>query len=187
MQDESQAGRASLAAIFRVFFMIGATSFGGGVTAWIHHETVTKRGWLTDSQFLSGVALSQVVPGTNVTNISVYLGQLLRGPIGAATALVAVIAPPFFICIGLSSIYDVAIAVPGFHAAMDGIAAAAIGIVLRLGYMGARHGCRRITPILVAVAVFVSIGIMRWPLVPVVLTLAPISVALMWPRRPRDA
>ena len=173
--------RVPLASIFRVFFMIGATSFGGGLTAWIHRETVLKRGWLNDQQFLSGLALGQVLPGANVTNLAVYIGQLLRGPLGAAIAVGAVLTGPFFLCIGMSVIYDDAIRIPGFHAAMDGIAAAAVGMILRLGVMGAGC-CRKVAPALIALSMFIAIGLLKWPLLPVILTLAPLSVALAWPR-----
>ena len=70
---------------------------------------------------------------------------------------------------------------------MDGVAAAAVGIILRLGFMTARHSCRTLTPALVALAVFIAIGLLHWPLVPVVLVAAPLSVAMIWPRKPRDA
>jgi chromate transporter len=53
--------------IFRVFFTIGASSFGGGVTGWMHRITVTQRGWLTNDKFLSGLALGQVLPAPLVT------------------------------------------------------------------------------------------------------------------------
>jgi chromate transporter len=178
--------RVPLRSIFRVFFIIGATSFGGGLTAWIHRETVIKRRWLSDEQFLSGLALGQVLPGANVTNLAVYIGQLLRGWAGAAIAIAAVLMGPFFLCIGLSAIYDEVIKIPGFHAAMDGIAAAAVGMILRLGVMGSGC-CRKIAPALVALSVFTAIGILKWPMLPVVLTLAPLSVALAWPRKRGNA
>jgi chromate transporter len=174
--------RVPLLSIFQVFFMIGATSFGGGLTSWIHRETVIRRGWLTDAQFLPGLALGQVLPGANVTNLAVYIGQLLRGGIGAAVALTAVLTPPFFVVIGLASVYAQIIRVPGFHAAMEGIAAAAVGMILRLGFVGARHGCRGVGPAAIAIAIFVAIGLMHWPLVPVIAVLAPLSVAIAWPR-----
>jgi chromate transporter len=174
--------RVPLRSIFRVFFMIGATSFGGGLTAWIHRETVVRRRWLTDQQFLSGLALGQVLPGANVTNLAVYVGQLLRGSLGATVAVSSVLAGPFFLCIGLAAIYDEAVRIPGFHAAMDGIAAAAIGMILRLGWMGAENGCRSVPSACVALAVFVAIGVMKWPLAPVVLVMAPVSIAMAWMR-----
>ena len=170
-----------------MFLQIGAFSFGGGVTGWIHRETVGRLGWLTNEQFLSGLALGQVLPGANVSNIAVYIGQLLRGWVGAATALVAVLTGPFFLVIAVSMVYGPAVKIPGFHAAMDGIAAAAVGMVLRMGYVGAMHGCRRWGAAFISVVVFVAIGILQWPLVPVVLVLAPLSVALAWPRRDHHA
>jgi chromate transporter len=179
--------RVPLRDIFRVFFMIGATSFGGGLIGWIHRETVSRRRWLTNEQFLSGVALGQVLPGANVTNLAIYIGQLLRGGWGAFIAITAVLAAPFFLCIGFSVIYAAAIGIPGFHAAMDGIAAAAVGMILRLGAMGATHSCRKIIPAVIAVGVFIAIGVLQWPLVPVALITAPISVALAWPRGRADA
>lgn len=174
--------RVPLRDIFRVFFTIGATSFGGGLIGWIHRETVLKREWLSQEQFLSGVALGQVLPGANVTNIAIYVGQLLRGGLGATVAVCSVLAPPFFLCIGFALIYERAVAIPGFHAAMDGIAAAAVGMILRLGYMGASHSCRKIAPAVVAAGVFFAIGIEHWPLAPVILVAAPLSIALAWPR-----
>ena len=177
-----QKQRVPLRSIFRVFFMIGATSFGGGLTAWIHRQTVLQRQWLTNEQFLSGLALGQVLPGANVTNLAVYIGQLLRGAPGAFIAVGAVLTAPFFLCIAFALIYDDATKIPGFHAAMDGIAAAAVGMVLRMAYVGANHGCRGVAPALVAVCVFLAIGVMHWPLLPVIAIAAPLSVALAWPR-----
>jgi len=177
----------TLRAIFQVFFMIGATSFGGGLTAWIHRETVLRRRWLSHEQFLSGLALGQVLPGANVSNIAVYIGQLLRGAPGALVAVTAVLTAPFFLCIGFALVYDDATKIPGFHAAMDGIAAAAVGMVLRMGYTGAAHGCRKLAPALVAAGVFFAIGIEHWPLLPVILVAAPLSVGLAWRRSGMNA
>lgn len=185
-ESEAQAGRrVSLRAIASVFLQVGAFSFGGGVTGWMHRITVTQKGWLTEGQFLSGLALGQVLPGANVSNMAVYIGQVLRGPVGAVVALFAVLTGPFFLVIALASIYDDIIKVPFFHSAMDGIAAAAVGMVLRMGFAGASHGCRSVTMGGMAFAVFVAIGILQWPLVPVVLVAAPLSVALAWPRGER--
>jgi chromate transporter len=88
--------------------------------------------------------------------------------------------------IAVATLYDEAIKIPGFHSAMDGIAAAAVGMVLRMGTMGALHGCRKAAPAVIAFGVFVAIGILQWPLAPVALVAAPLSVALAWPRGPRQ-
>ena len=89
--------------------------------------------------------------------------------------------------IAFAAIYSDIINIPGFHSAMDGIAAAAVGIVLRMGWVGARHSCRRLPQAMVAVAVFICIGIMQWPLVPVVGVIAPVSIAIAWMGLRRNA
>ncbi len=52
-----------LASLFLVFFRVGLFSFGGGLSGWIYREVVTLRGWMSDDDFFSGLALSQILPG----------------------------------------------------------------------------------------------------------------------------
>jgi chromate transporter len=75
-----------LASLYGLFFVVGLSSFGGGLTAWFHREVVLARQWMTDDEFFSGYSLAQVLPGVNSTNMAVYIGQHLRGAIGAAVA-----------------------------------------------------------------------------------------------------
>ena len=74
---------ATLAGIFWVFFRIGLLSFGGGLTGWVYLEIVAARQWMTDDEFMSGIAVSQILPGANVANLAIYVGSTLKGPIGA--------------------------------------------------------------------------------------------------------
>src|SRR3954469_5453972 len=76
-----------LLALYNTFFWMGLFSFGGGLSAWTHREMVQLRGWLTDEEFFSGYSLAQVLPGVNSTNLTVYIGQHLRGGSGALVAL----------------------------------------------------------------------------------------------------
>ena len=63
---------------------------------------------------------------------------------------------------------------------MDGLAAAAVGLILLVAVRGARRALVSIGPALVLLATFVAVGVLQWPLVPVVLVLAPLSVAWAW-------
>ncbi|MEX0841391.1 MAG: chromate transporter [Xanthobacteraceae bacterium] len=177
----------SLFALYRTFFWVGLFSFGGGLSAWLHREVVQLRGWLTEEQFFSGYSLSQVLPGVNSSNLSVYLGQHLRGTLGAVVALTGLLTGPFIVVIGAATVYQYLLTVPGFPAAMAGIAAAAIGLLVRLALTAARGAIYGVAPVLVMAATFLAVGILRWPLVPVVLVMAPISIALAWPRKSPDA
>src|SRR3954469_18663147 len=112
----------SLWSLYKLFFGVGLMSFGGGLTAWFHREVVLARKWMTDDEFFSGYSLAQVLPGVNSTNMAVYIGQHLRGAIGAAVALSALLTGPFFIVIAAALTYNFLLEIPGFAAAMAGIA-----------------------------------------------------------------
>src|SRR5258708_22028525 len=77
----------TLPTIASVFSRIGLSSFGGGLIAWMHREAVERRRWVGDQEFLSGLAIRQVLPGGNMVNMSLYLGTRLRGALGALTAV----------------------------------------------------------------------------------------------------
>jgi chromate transporter len=171
--------------LYRTFFWVGLFSFGGGVSAWLHREVVNIRGWMTDDQFFSGYSLTHVLPGVNSSNLAVYIGQHLRGAPGAVVALLALLSGPFVVVIGAALAYQYLLQVPGFQAAVAGIAAAAIGMLVRLGYLAARKAATGVLSALIMLAIFVAIGFLRWPLVPVVLVMAPISIAVSWPRKPK--
>ena len=83
--------------------------------------------------------------------------------------------------------YRYLVAVPGFAAAMAGVAAVAVGMLLRLGIVFARRLRWHLVSALIMAATFVAVGILNWPLVFVVLGLAPISIAAAWLRPARDA
>src|SRR5438046_6929623 len=122
-----------LVSLYRLFFVVGLTSFGGGLTAWFHREVVLVRQWMTEDEFFSGYSLAQVLPGVNSTNMAVYIGQHLRGAIGSVVALSALLTGPFFIVIAVTLTYNLLLEIPGFSAAMAGIATTAVGMIFRIG------------------------------------------------------
>ena len=177
---EKAQTRVPLLSIYRVFFEIGLFSFGGGLVPWIHREVVDIRKWMTNEEFLSGIALTQVMPGVNSTNTAIFVGQRLRGLSGASTALLAMLTGPFC-CVLLAAVfYQQLLGLPGFQAAMVGVASAAIGMLLRMGVTSARITIRSAPPAIMMAATFAAVGLFRLPLIPVVCVMAPISVALAW-------
>jgi chromate transporter len=182
------AGPASLAALFMSFLVIGSTSFGGGLTGWIRRELVERRGWLDDQQFLSCYALSQIVPGATNVNLAVLIGTQLRGAVGALAALAGMLIVPLAILLIVGSFYFAAHGAPGgrlLNAALAGAGAAAIGFNIATGIRLARHNVRRIGPALIAAAIVVGIGILRIPLLEVLLVILPTSLALTLLERAR--
>jgi chromate transporter len=174
---QKPATPVSLLALYRLFFVVGIFSFGGGLTAWFHREIVMVRGWMTNDEFFSGYSLAQVLPGVNSTNMAVYIGQHVRGATGAAVALGALLTGPFFIVIAAALVYNRLIELPGFTAAMSGVATVAVGMIFRLALASAKDSVRHVPALLVLVATFIAVGVMQWPLLPVLAVLVPLSIA----------
>jgi chromate transporter len=180
----------TLLALFQAFVSIGMASFGGGLTAWVRREIVTKRGWMDDQQFLSGYALSQLVPGATNVNLAVFIGTHLRGVAGAAACFCGLCAPPLVIVLILGAIYFGMRGMPGgasLSIALTGMGAVAIGLNLGTGIQLARRGIRRVVPALIAATVALSVGVAGFPLVRVLAVMIPLSMAAAFLTRPRQA
>lgn len=179
--------RISLFALYRVFFWIGVFSFGGGLTPWMFREVVEVRGWMSKEEFLSGVAVSQILPGVNSTNLAIYIGQRLRGALGAGIALSGMLSAPFVFIIVAALTYDRLLSVPVVAVALVGVAAAATGMLLRMGIVSAGSGFRSIPSAIAMLTTFVAVGVFQWPVIPALLVIVPLSVAAAWPRKPAGA
>ncbi|MBV9522389.1 MAG: chromate transporter, partial [Alphaproteobacteria bacterium] len=152
-----------LAQIALVFSRIGIASFGGGLVAWMHREAVERRQWLRDSEFLSGLALSQVLPGANMVNLALYLGMQLRGGIGALTAVLGLLWLPVIAIIMLFELYVRWGGSGSAHFILDGIATAAVGLNIATGLQAIRRS-RNAASVGIAAAVFLAIGVFHWPM-----------------------
>jgi chromate transporter len=176
-----------LLAIFLVFFRIGAFSFGGGLTGWVYREVVQQRKWMTESDFLSGLAVGQILPGANIINIAMYVGNRLRGTIGAFTAFLGILLAPFFCVIGLYLVYDRISDISWVSIGTDGIAAAAIGLLMLTAWRSGMQTGRSVPGFAALAITFVTVSLLRWPLIPVVLCVAPVSILAAWYREKRRA
>jgi chromate transporter len=133
-----------------------------------------------EEEFMAGLAVSQILPGANITNMAVYIGNRLRGVIGSISALLGLLSVPFFGVIALLLIYSRVSASPWIQAALDGVASAAVGLTIMLGITAGRRMSRSLTGFAMLAATFVSVGVLNLPLIPVVLCLTPISIAAAW-------
>ena len=172
----------SLATIFVVFSRIGMQSFGGGLSGWIRREIVQRRQWLEERPFLSGLAVSQIAPGANAVNLSVFVGTTLRGAPGALAAFAGMMALPAVLVLVLGALYFRHQALPGVAVALSGLGAGAIGLTLATAIRMTRRGVRGAGPVAITAATALAIGVLRWPLLPVLLAMIPASLLLS--RRP---
>ena len=177
--------QARLLDILRVFTAMGLASFGGGLAGWMHREVVERRGWMSEEGFLTGVALGQVLPGPNSVNLALYIGQQLRGLPGAAMAFLGILGPPFLVILALAVVYGWGVGVAGFAVVLGGVAAAGLANSLTTGLRTARR-MRGAWSWGIVGLTFLAIGLLRWPMIPVVAVLIPASIALAWAEgRPR--
>src|SRR3977135_2927108 len=85
-ETSTEKTSVSLLSLIIVFSRVGITSFGGSTAAWLYREIVQRRAWLDEDHFITALTLSQVLPGANPVNLSIYVGSQLRGGIGGAAA-----------------------------------------------------------------------------------------------------
>lgn len=116
--------------IFMEFLTIGATSFGGGVVAYLRSGLVGKREWLHDKEFVEMLSISQTLPGLNATNMAILVGDKLRGIAGALAAIIGICLPGATIMYIAALVYHVHGDRPLAVAALKGVAAAAVGLIL---------------------------------------------------------
>lgn len=177
----------SVFAIFSVFFRIGLFSFGGGLTGWVYRDVVVLRGWIDEEEFLSGLAVSQILPGANIANLAVYVGQRLAGPFGSIVALAGLLAGPFLAVIALAGAYGAIRDLPLAQAALDGVAASAIGLLLLVVWKGGRRAAHRAENLIAFAVTFITVGLLHWSLLAVVVVVGPLSVAASWLRQDSHA
>jgi len=176
---------ASAAEIFRAFNGLALQGFGG-VLAVAQRELVERQRWLSRAQFLEVLAIGQVLPGPNIVNMALIIGDRFLGWRGAAAALAGLMLAPLVIVLVLAALYGEFRHLPVVAGALRGMGAVAAGLIiatalklvgtLRGNVLGLRLG------LAIAGLAFMAIGLLRWPLVGVVLGLGAIAVALAWRR-----
>ena len=174
---------ASPAAVFWAFNRLALQGFGG-VLPVAQRELVDRLHWLTPAQFLELLSLSQVLPGPNIVNLGLILGDRFLGWRGALAAAAGLLLAPTGVVLVLAVSAAQLRDVPEVAGALRGMGVVAAGLVLSTAAKLA-PGLRRHVLGLPAAAALVlltaaAIGLLRWPLVAVVLGLGVVSVSLSW-------
>ena len=102
--DSVGAARSIYLRLFTTFFKIGAFTFGGGwaMISIIEKEIVDRHHWLDREEFLDQLAVAQSLPGILAVNISVAVGDRLRGTKGSVCAALGTILPSFMIILAIA-------------------------------------------------------------------------------------
>ena len=171
-----------LRSLFALCFKIGILSFGGGLTGWLYQGFVLQKRWINEDDFASSLAISQMLPGANVVNLVICMGEQLRGPIGALTCVLGFLVGPFFAVIALCQVFDTLAGFALLPAITDGVAFAAMGLLVVMCVHGVKRATRFPPAVGIVAVTAILIGLFQLPLIPVVLVMVPISVALAWRR-----
>lgn len=108
--------------------------FGGGhVVLPLLEAEVVPQGWVTANQFLAGYSAAQAVPGPLFT-FAAYIGMAALGWKGALVATTAIFLPSFLLVLGAFPFWHWLRRHPRFQAALAGINAAVVGILLAALY-----------------------------------------------------
>lgn len=169
----------TISQLFTGFLLLGMIGFGG-VLPMARHMIVEQRKWLTPDEFTELLGLCQFLPGGNIINMSVAIGQMFRGASGAFAALIGLIAAPSAIVIALGIIYDRFRDDPNIRHLFAGLAAAAAGLLISMAVKMAVRLRSRPVAIAIAAVWFLAIAVFRFPLLPTMLVLAPLSILLTW-------
>ena len=147
-------------------------------------ELVERRQWVSREDFLSLLALAQVLPGPNVINLALMIGDRFAGTRGAAAALAGILAAPLLLVLALAAAVQQLQHWPLVNAALRGMGVVAAGLVmatalkLAQGLRGSLLGPWLCT--LLAAGSAVAVALLRWPLVAVVLGLGGATCLWVW-------
>jgi chromate transporter len=172
----------SLASLFRLFLTIGAISFGGGVVAYLREYIVRGQQWMDDGQFLDALEVGQTLPGLIAVNLSVIVGDRIRGAKGSVAAAVGILLPGSIVVMIAGILFIGNKQNLNVNHFLAGVAAAATGLLtavaLQLGHKQLVH----VRDFLLVMATFAAISLLHQSLVIVILVVGPIAVMLYHPK-----
>ena len=126
-----RAHPASPLALFVAFTLLALQGFGG-VLAVAQRELVDRRGWLTRLEFVELYAVAQLLPGPNVVNLSLMIGDRYFGLRGALAAISGMLLAPLLVVLALAASYQQLAEYPAVAGALRGMGAVAAGLILAM-------------------------------------------------------
>ena len=178
-QTGSTRPRITKLALFFAFSRITLSSFGGALY-WTRRELVDRLRWVSDREFVELLTIGQLLPGPNVLNLTVMVGNRLGGLPGAAVSIAGYLGWPVLVVICMGVFYQHYGTVPQVQQALAGMSKVAAGLLLATVIKLAMVLPRQWRPWLFGVLAFGAVGIMRCPLLLVIAVLGPCAVFLSW-------
>lgn len=167
--------------LFKVFTVVALQGFGG-VLAIIQQELVERRQWLTQAQFVEEWSVAQIMPGPNVANLCITLGNRYFGWTGSVAALSGLIFAPLVLLLTLAILFggvsDHAMA----QGALKGMGAVSAGVIiatgLKLSATLPQNPMGLGTAAVIGAAAFIAVGVLRVPLIWAILSIGCVGYVL---------
>ena len=166
--------------MFWVFSRLALQGFGG-VIAIAQRELVDRQRWLTAAEFLELLAVSQVLPGPNVVNLALMLGDRYFGWRGVVASVSGMLLLPMFVVLAAAALYGHWSGLSQVSGALRGMGAVAAGMIIATGLKAVR-GLRK-NPLglhvglCYAALTVLLIGALRFPMAAVVIGLGAVTMA----------
>ncbi|WP_295954889.1 chromate transporter [Rhodoferax sp.] len=160
--------------LFMSFTWLALQGFGG-VLGVVQRELVERKRWMTNEEFLEDWAVAQIMPGPNVLNLGVMIGDRHFGLRGALAASAGLLAVPLLVVLALALAYAQYADHPAVGGALRGMGAVAAGLICATGLRLLRAVRRHVMGIalcaVLGVLTFVPIALLHWPLIYVLLSI----------------
>ena len=169
--------------LFIAFTLLALQGFGG-VLAVAQRVLCDQKRWLTKQEFVEILAISQVLPGPNICNLALMIGDRFFGWRGAFAALGGMMAVPLVLVLLVTAVYGQYALHPAVAGALKGMGAVSAGMILgtALRLASALRSNVMGVPACVALAIlaFTGVALLRWPLVWVLLGLGSVACIYAW-------
>jgi chromate transporter len=185
--DLSTPAPPNLIALFVAFAKMSLAGFGG-VLVWARRGIVDQHRWMTADEFNETFALCHFLPGPNIVNLTFVFGSRFRGLAGGIAAFAGLVGPPAVIVTVLAALYQRFGEIDALRRILAGVSCAAIGLLISTVFRMMLPLIKRrdLVGLVVMLAVFAAIGLLRLPLPAVLLVAIPLSIAITYAMRRRD-
>lgn len=169
--------------LFWSFTWLALQGFGG-VLAVVQRELVERKRWMTNEEFVEDWAVAQIMPGPNVVNLSIMIGDRYFGLRGALAALTGMLLFPLMLVLALAVVYAQFSSHPAVAGALRGMGAVAAGLIAGVGIKLfasiPNHPLGR--PLCVAITgiTIVAMAVLRWPLLWILPLIGGTACLLTW-------
>ena len=145
--------------LFISFFKIGAFTFGGGwaMIPLIEREVVDKQNWIKREDFVDALAIAQSLPGVLAVNISILIGDKLRGLKGCLMATLGTILPSFLIILAIAIWFVQTYDNPVVERIFKGIRPAVVALIVSPVFSTAKTARINIKTVIIPIIVALSI------------------------------